>query len=254
METHHGHDFYDLQDIFTYYVKFTSWKQTPSESIEKPIVLSLAGPELTGEVLDLGCGFGSLAKELLQRGATNYTGVDASRKMIAFGRALLSDERATFIQDNITHWEYPNTRYDLVVSCSVFHYIEDLDALLSKINQSLKPGGQLILSVEHPLFTFFNNSQAILSYNEYTDKHLWETNDYFDEGPRIHAWMKARVVKFHRSIEEYWRAITGAGFRIESLKEGRPTDLTATFQAIGMGKISVREPQFLILKAVKAFD
>ena len=252
METHHGHDFYDRPDVFTYYVKFTSRKQTPSESIEKPIVLSLAGTELTGEVLDLGCGFGSLAKELLQRGATNYTGVDASRKMIAFGRAVVKDERAVFIQADINQWACPISSYDLVVSCSVFHYIEDLDTLLSKIYKSLKPGGQLILSVEHPLLSFFKNPQAIISYNEYTDKHLWETYDYFNEGPRIHAWMKARVVKFHRSIEEYWRAVTAAGFRIESLKEGRHEEDKLPIG--GNYKLIMQGPMFLIMKAVKAFD
>ena len=180
METYDGHDFYDQQDVFNNYVKYTSWKKTPSESIEKPIVLSLAGAELKGKVLDLGCGFGSLAKDLLERGAANYTGVDASRKMISFAQALLNDERATFVRADITQWEYPTARYDLAVSCSVLHYIADVEEVLLKINGSLKPGGTLILSVEHPLLSYCREFPTPVSHNEIDGNGSWSIKDYFE--------------------------------------------------------------------------
>lgn len=249
METHNGRDFYDQQGIFENYVKYRTWKAVPNEAIEKPTILSLLNADLKGSVLDLGCGYGALAKDLLASGATDYTGIDSSRKMIAFGRAVVKDERAVFIQADITQWEYPIAAYDLVVSCSVFHYIEDLDALLIKISRSLKPGGELILSVDHPLISFFNDSQATLTHVEYNGKSSWESQDYFNQIPRIHVWMEGRVVKFHRTIEEYWRAITAAGFRIESLKEGRHEEDNLP---IGFSiKLVMLSPMFLIMKAVK---
>lgn len=253
METYDGHDFYDQQDVFNNYVKHTSWKKIPSESIEKPIVLSLAGAELKGEVLDLGCGFGSLAKELLERGAANYTGVDASRKMIAFAKALLNDERAAFVQADITQWEYPTARYDLAVSCSVLHYIANVEEVLFKINDSLKPGGTLILSVEHPLLTYCREFPTPVSHNEIDGNGSWSIKDYFEQGPRAEFWLSGKVIKYHRTIEDWWNALTKAGFRIECLKEGRPTDVTDTVQAI-YGKFIMRQPQFLIIKAIKGVD
>lgn len=248
MKPQTGRDFYDQQGIFENYVKYRTLKAVPNEAIEKPVILYLLNADLKGSVLDLGCGYGDLAKELLAKGATNYTGLDSSRKMIAFGRALVKDERAVFFQADINHWDYPIAAYELVVSCSVFHYIEDLDALLAKISQSLKPGGELILSVDHPLISYFKETQAIVSHVEYNGQSQWETKDYFDHGPRIRAWMEARVVKFHRPIEEYWRAITEAGFRIECLKEGRPEEeSTKGFKY----KFGMQGPMFLIIKAVK---
>ncbi|WP_428654514.1 class I SAM-dependent methyltransferase [Runella sp.] len=251
METHNGCDFYDQQGIFENYVKYRTWKVIPNESIEKPIILSLLNTDVKGAVLDLGCGYGDLAKELLARGATNYTGVDSSRKMITFGQAVVKDERAVLIQADINQWDYPIAAYDLVISCSVFHYIDDLDALLTKVSQSLKPGGELILSVEHPLVTFFKESESIVSYSEYSYKRLWDSNDYFNEGSRVHAWMQGNVVKFHRPIETYWRVITEAGFRIECLKEGRPEEGSlSTLKGLKSGLI-IQGPQFLIIRAVK---
>jgi SAM-dependent methyltransferase len=248
MKTQTGRDFYDQQGIFENYVKYRTWKVMPNETIEKPVILSLINADLKGSVLDLGCGYGDLAKDILAKGAASYTGIDSSRKMIAFGQALVKDERAVFFQADINHWDYPIAAYDLVISCSVFHYIEDLDALLTKISQSLKPGGELILSVDHPLISYFKETQAIASHVEYNGKSQWETKDYFDYGPRIRAWMEARVVKFHRSIEEYWRAITAAGFRIEGLKEGRPEEESIKGFKL---KFGMRGPMFLIIKAVK---
>lgn len=250
METQNGRDFYDQEGVFENYVKCRTLKIMPNESAEKPVTLSLLNPELNGPVLDLGCGYGDLAKELLAKGATNYTGIDSSRKMIAFGRAVVKDERAVFIQADINQWEYPTAAYNLVISCSVFHYIDDLDALLARIYQSLKPSGELILSVEHPLLSYMNEPQAIASHIEYNGLSQWGTKEYFEHGPRIHAWMKARVVKFHRPIEEYWRAITAAGFRIESLKEGRPEEESSN--GFIKHRLILQGPMFLILKAVKA--
>jgi SAM-dependent methyltransferase len=254
MEVHHGHDFYDQQDVFKNYVKYTSWKKNPSQSIEKPIVLSLTGAKLTGAVLDLGCGYGNLAKELLEKGASNYTGVDASRKMVAFAQALLNDERVAFIQADIAQWEYPTAQYDLVVACSVLHYIANVEEVLLRIKDSLKPSGALILSVDHPLRTYFQEFSTPVSHNELEGKGSWSVKDYFQQGPKAEFWLAGKVIKYHRTIEDWWSTLTNAGFRVECLKEGRLTDVAHHHQSIGMGGISLREPQFLIIKAFKQGD
>jgi SAM-dependent methyltransferase len=213
MEAHHGHDFYDQQGVLGKYVRYRTWKRCPNEVIEKPIILSLLGSELTGSVLDLGCGYGAWANELLARGASTYTGIDSSRKMLGFGKALVKEERAEFIEADINQWEYPAAGYDLALACSVLHYIANLDELLAKIRESLKQDGALIISVDNPIVSSFRTSQNRFSRG-------FERSHYFNQGAKIQEWMGEKVIRYHRTLEEYWRAITEAGFRVECIKEG----------------------------------
>lgn len=214
MEAHHGHVFYDQQGILGKYVRYRTWKKCPNDVIEKPVILSLLGSELSGSVLDLGCGYGDWANELLANGASTYTGVDSSRKMLAFGKALVKDKRAEFIEADITQWEYPTASYDLVLSCSVVHYIANLDELLAKIRESLKPGGTFIVSVDNPILSITRT----LPNQPNGMSRRFEL--YSNQGPRVQEWLGENVVKYHRTLEEYWRVITEAGFKIESIKEG----------------------------------
>lgn len=41
-------------------------------------------------------------------------------------------------------------------------------------------------------------------------------------GERIERWIDEEVVKYHRTIEEYFRLLKEAGFKITDLREGMP--------------------------------
>ncbi|MDO1451088.1 class I SAM-dependent methyltransferase [Rhodocytophaga aerolata] len=244
MEAQAGNDFYDSKGVFESYMQHRAWEENPVEVIEKPLILDLLNDKLKGAVLDVGCGYGDLAKELVRRGVSRYTGIDASRKMIALAKSQLSDPRTEFIQADITQWQYAPTAYDQVLARLVFHYIADLAALLDKLRDCLAKEGKLICSVEHPLLT---SSMEI--YRPVGKKGPWLVDQYFELGPRTQEWMGGKVVKYHRSIEEYWRLFTEAGFRIESLQEGYPQ-----FKFFKMREEYERRkriPLFLIIKAVK---
>ncbi|MFN8348751.1 MAG: class I SAM-dependent methyltransferase [Spirosomataceae bacterium] len=254
METYYGHEFYDQKGIFEKYVSISAWRGIPSEQLEKSVVLSLLPPHLTGTVLDLGCGYGELAQTLLQEGVKRYTGVDSSRKMIAFGNAVVKDQRAELIQADITKWTYPSETYDLVVACSVLHYIDDLNNVLAKIRESMTAGGTFIFSVDHPLLSYFlKPSSPLLNYQALETSGKWVTLNYFDQGPRVKMWSDALVVKYHRTIEAYWKSLTEAGFRVEALKEGSPASKADSEEQEQKpkGGFYPDMPMYLILKAVK---
>ena len=89
-------------------------------------------------ILDLGCGDGTLTRQIAERGAT-VVGVDASTDFVAAARkagidARLGDARSlTF-----------DGEFDAVFSNAVLHWVRDADAALNGIFRGLRPGGRFV--------------------------------------------------------------------------------------------------------------
>jgi tRNA (uracil-5-)-methyltransferase TRM9 len=114
---------------------------------------------LTGDesILDLGCGNGELARELMRRGHRGrYTGVDFSPPLLMVARHGWEDAPATFIRANLasSDWEkkinpYLTLPIDLVTAFATLHHIPSETArleILQKVRNLLHPGGQFIHS------------------------------------------------------------------------------------------------------------
>ena len=50
----------------------------------------------------------------------------------------------------------------------------------------------------------------------------WVVDNYFDTGERITSWMGGQVIKYHRTVENYFVSLQRAKFLIESLREAEP--------------------------------
>jgi 2-polyprenyl-3-methyl-5-hydroxy-6-metoxy-1,4-benzoquinol methylase len=73
------------------------WSETGLNKVmEEPAIRSLM-PDLTGKrVLDLGCGFGRVARYARQMGAAEVLGVDISDRMIEAARQATEDQAVTY--------------------------------------------------------------------------------------------------------------------------------------------------------------
>lgn len=97
-------------------------------------------PAKTNKILDLGCGTGTLTKQLAAR--CNYVlGIYSSDTMIAEAKRSYPD--LDFAAVNALKIPY-ESEWDIVFSNAVFHWIGDHDLLLQKIYKALKPNGKLI--------------------------------------------------------------------------------------------------------------
>jgi predicted TPR repeat methyltransferase len=104
-------------------------------------------PEAGGwDVLDLGCGTG-LSGAALRSLARQLTGIDLSARMLAQARERGLYDR--LIEGDIVQvLTEQGARFDLAVAADVFVYIGDLETVLARVAQSLRPGGWLAFSVE----------------------------------------------------------------------------------------------------------
>jgi cyclopropane fatty-acyl-phospholipid synthase-like methyltransferase len=240
-----GSDFYDDDAIFKTYMAGRQRENNPNDTLEKPVILELAG-DLSGQrILDLGCGDAAFGREALTRGCRSYLGIEGSSNMVNSAQQVLDGTTGRVVHATVEDWSYPAQAFDLVISRLVFHYVKDVDAVFRHVYQTLTNPGRFVFSVEHPVITSSDRG--------WQGKGLrqdWLVDDYFDLGERITSWMGGQVIKYHRTVENYFVGLQRAGFVVESLREAEPQpgrfiEDEETYQR------RKRIPLFLILAARK---
>jgi SAM-dependent methyltransferase len=212
-----GFAFYDNNDIFKTYAARRQRTDNPNDTMEKPIIFELIGELTNQRILDLGCGDGTLGKEALAKGCASYLGIDGSHNMVNTAQQILAGTNGKVVQATIENWDYPIRAFDLVVSRLVLHYINDVDAIFRQVYQTLEDNGRFVFSVEHPVIT---SCDRIWQGNG--KRQEWVVDNYFDSGLRVTSWMGGQVIKYHRTIENYFVSLQSAGFIVESLREAEP--------------------------------
>src|SRR5919197_4004740 len=191
---------YDDPDFFEGYSRLLRSREGLAGAPEWPVLRSMLPPLEGLRVLDLGCGFGAFARWAREMGAESVLGVDLSEKMLARARAQTRTPGVTYYLADIENLELPDAAFDLVYSSLTLHYIEDFGAVCVTIRRLLLPGGRLVFSVEHPIFT------APSDPGWRTDtggSKVWPINDYLLEGRRVTDWITRGVVKYHRTVASY---------------------------------------------------
>lgn len=94
--------------------------------------------------LDLCCGQGSVAKELLAHGCV-VTGLDFSQAMLALARSRLRE--AEFLEGDAQALPFPDGQFDRVLSNFGICHVPDQPLALAEAHRVLRPGGWLGLTV-----------------------------------------------------------------------------------------------------------
>jgi ubiquinone/menaquinone biosynthesis C-methylase UbiE len=211
---------YDDEKFFAAYSRLRRSVEGLDGAPEWPALRALL-PDLRGRnVLDLGCGFGWFCRWARQQGAAQILGIDVSEKMLVRARDTTTDPAITYAVADMEQLDLPAEAFDLVYSSLALHYVENLSRLMSQAHRSLVPGGSLVFSVEHPIFTA--PSQPGWSLNTAGHK-IWLVDRYLDEGPRSTDWLAKGVIKQHRTLATYINMLTQTGFVIYHVEEWGPT-------------------------------
>jgi SAM-dependent methyltransferase len=202
---------------------------------ERPAILALAG-EVTGRrILDAGCGAGPLFEALRDRGAI-LTGFDASPGMIAVARRRLGDGADLQVADLSSPLPFPDGAFDDVIASLVLHYLEDWGPVLAEFRRVLKPGGRVIVAVDHPFAIQALNLLAGRKTN-YLGTYRW--TEEWTMGGQI-----ALMSFWHRPVHAMADAFTAAGFRISVISEPQPVAEARELDPDGFRMLS-NNPSFL---------
>lgn len=212
---------YDDQEFFAGYSRLPRSVEGLDGAPEWP-ALRARLPDLRGlDVLDLGCGFGWFCRWAREAGAARVLGVDVSEKMLARARATTEDAAITYTRADLESLELAPRSFGLVYSSLALHYLENLDRLMAQVHRALRPGGSLVFSVEHPIYTA--PAAPGFTLGPAGRKH-WPVDGYLEEGPRSTDWLAKGVIKHHRTIATYLTLLLRQGFTLTHVEEWGPTD------------------------------
>lgn len=173
---------------------------------ERPAMIDLAGDVNGRRILDAGCGSGPLSAALCARGAI-VTGVDSSPAMVELARQRLGDDADLHVADLSQPLPFDDDAFDDVVASLVLHHLPDWTVPLAELRRVLKPGGRLIMSVNHPIvYKLANPSADYFAITQFSEEYT------FNGEPAV-------LTFWHRPLHTMTTAFTEAGFRLSIISE-----------------------------------
>ncbi|MBT2572202.1 class I SAM-dependent methyltransferase [Planococcus sp. ISL-110] len=204
---------------------------------ERPAMMQHVAADLSGlRVLDAGCSAGWYSEQLADRGA-KVTSVDMSPEMVSSTKKLLGEDAEVLCLDLEEPLPFGDQSFDFIVSSLTLHYLKDWQAVFAEFSRVLKPGGNFLLSIHHPL----------------TDLQLLDEAHYFSAELIVDQWNKGgktyQVPFYRRPLNEILNTLL-VHFAIEHVTEPKPT---AVFKELASEQYDhlMKSPNFLILKVGK---
>jgi SAM-dependent methyltransferase len=212
---------YDDPEFFAGYSRLGRSLAGLDGAAEWPALRTLL-PDMRGlSVVDLGCGYGWFCRWARAQGAARVLGLDLSERMLARARADTSDAAIAYVRGDLERLGLAAAAVDLAYSSLSLHYVANLAQLLANVHAALVPGGRLVFSAEHPIYTAPTRPQWSVA----ADGHRsWPVDAYLVEGPRTTDWLAPGVVKQHRTLGSYLNLLIASGFAITHVEEWGPSD------------------------------
>jgi cyclopropane-fatty-acyl-phospholipid synthase len=137
-----------------------------------------AGVQDGDTVLDLGCGFGSLAAYVLEKfPRAKVTGLTLSRTQAGYIRErqaqaghVLNTPRFELVEGDFNEVDF-SARFDRVLSLGVFEHISNLTAALAKVRRFLRPEGTLFL--HYIVYLPARAGETAVRQNSFIQRHIF---------------------------------------------------------------------------------
>lgn len=194
-----------------------TWTEAPGRSGFReciwPAIESILPSGQRGIALDLGCGEGRAARELLRLGY-RIIGLDRSPTLAKVAANL--SERLPVIIADAAQLPIASESIQLVVACMSLHDMDNLRGALREVGRVLTSGGQLCLSIVHPFATATDNWRDREAPYRISCDYALERK-YEDRVRR--DGLEMTFTSVHRPLGAYAMAIAAGGLAIRELNE-----------------------------------
>jgi len=199
---------------------------------DRPAMLALAGDVAGLRILDVGCGAGHYAAELLKCGA-EVVGIDGSATLLGHARALLGERVDLHLHDVERPLDFiEDAAFDGIVCALVLHHVTNRAQLLSELRRVLRPGGRLLVSTSHPT----------------ADWRRFGGSYYAEDWVDLPVAGGAFSIHYQRMpLETFLAELLDSGFVLERLVEPRPTPALRDLDETAFSKLQ-QAPSFLAVR------
>jgi SAM-dependent methyltransferase len=186
------------------------------------------------EILDVGCGYGRHAIELVQRGYS-VTGLDLSLPLLirAADEAQRRGLAVNFVHADMREMSFEKQfagAYSMLTSFGYFDEETNL-RVAERIGRALKPGGRLLLDVlnrdyvvaDLPVRVWWEGTGCVVleevDFNFHTSRINTHRSIVFEDGRQVEQELSVRAYSLH----EIGRLLRQAGFRVIDVSGGLAT-------------------------------
>jgi ubiquinone/menaquinone biosynthesis C-methylase UbiE len=107
-------------------------------------LINMAGIE---RVLEVGCGFGTVAAHLTERHSLHVAGSDVDPDQIQLAKTVNQTSPCLqFLTADATKLPFEEQSFDMVLSFKVMHHIPGWESVLKEISRVVKPGGYYLFN------------------------------------------------------------------------------------------------------------
>jgi SAM-dependent methyltransferase len=169
-----------------------------------------------GTTIDLGCGEGQVMRHL----GPPIIGTDISARLLE--RAGRSGPTVLARLPDLG-WVRPRS-FDRAVCVGAMEMVHDHRRLLHEIAAAVRPGGHLVVVMNHPVSTSPTSEPLV----DPTGEILWRWGEYLSPGHLVQIVEEQQIVLFHRTLGELLSAAAEAGWRLDRVVERGPSAETVT--------------------------
>ena len=109
-------------------------------------LLAYVVPEAGWRYLDVGCGVGAAAQEIVRTTDLDVTGVDVDPEQIKAARARAEAPNLRFLVMDATRLAFRDCEFDIVATSMMTHHVPNWERILVEMARVLRTGGYLIYS------------------------------------------------------------------------------------------------------------
>ena len=226
-----------------------------------PAAIELLSVTHGQRVLDLACGQGVLARRLVEHGAAEVVGVDASEKLIAAASdRAAGDRRLKFVTGDVRRlWTAlpsgERGKFDAAACIMAVHDFDPIEPAFMGAAEALRPGGVMVVIMMHPCFRVPRQSswgwdEAKATQYRRLDRYATPMTIPISVSPGRDPSQQTQY--FHRPLEQYVNALGAAGMGVTACREllsHRRSEPGA--RSRGENRAKGEFPLFLALKAEK---
>ncbi len=186
-----------------------------------PNLERIIAPKAGMSILEIGGGEGFIARALAKKGAL-VTVTDISSELIAIGKEKGGDVEYRVSKGEDLSWAKAES-CDVVLAVLTLQNMEKIEPVLKEVSRTLKKKGRFIFVLNHPTFRIpkatewgYDEERGV-QYRR-VDAYLSARSEKMDMHPGKRG-EKSFTYSYHRSLQDYMKALRNAGLLITRLEE-----------------------------------